>query len=646
MTRRAFIIGLAACVWVNLWPTYSSLIAHSSRADFAHLSEAFLVPFVCLLALNLRLERRGRGLTPSELLTICCMGMVAATMQGEWLSGYLLGVITAPTYFATTENRWEELLLQHIPAWSIVADRRATAGFYEGLPEGGGIPWGAWGAPLFWWGGFLGAVMLANFCLVVLLRKQWMENERLAFPIAAVVLELTGVAGSEGTLARLIRSGFFRGGFLTVLGVFCWNIATWFVKAIPALAVPMNTINSRVIRVGRGFPSFRFSIHPMTMAFGYFTKSDVLLSIGVFHLLAILQTGLMNRFGFGVGESDPWCSFDAAVGWQSFGGMAVFVGWGLYVARSHLRGVFRKAFTGRGEVDDSGELISYRAAVYLLIGCGAYAVLFLRLAGMGWGPLLTFWLATGVLYLGLARIIAESGLVYLRGPITAQAFAWQVFGIAGMGPASAAGLGLTYTFFCDAKTFGITALAHIPRLGVAMDTRRRRLLAPAVLLGGLVGAAAVVGYILHEGYHTVGSYNFGVVSFNGSSDGAVGIWRLTASRILQGTAGTDWYRVRALGAGAAFTGLLFYLRYRFPGFPVHPIGFTISASGVLSSSVSSILLVWLVKTLLLKFGGLDYYRRTAPLFLGMLMGYLAGVGLGVVVDVIWFNGDGHPLNDW
>ena len=96
MTRRAFLLGLAMAAWVNLWPAYSSLIAHSSRADYAQLSEAFLIPFFCLLGLNLLLGRRGPGLLPSELLAISCMGMVAALMLGEWLSGYFLGIITAP----------------------------------------------------------------------------------------------------------------------------------------------------------------------------------------------------------------------------------------------------------------------------------------------------------------------------------------------------------------------------------------------------------------------------------------------------------------------------------------------------------------------------------------------------------------------
>ena len=184
--------------------------------------------------------------------------------------------------------------------------------------------------------------------------------------------------------------------------------------------------------------------------------------------------------------------------------------------------------------------------MYLLLAGCAYLVVWLFRAGMDAGPLLAFWFATLVLYLGLARIIVESGLVYLRGPITAQAFTWHLFGISGMGAHSAVALGLTYTFFCDAKTWGITALAHIPRLGMAMRPERRRLLAPGVLLGALGGALSVIAFILYQGYYGVGSYNFGVVSFNGSGDGAVGIWRYTAARIQQGTAGTSWDRVRIL----------------------------------------------------------------------------------------------------
>ena len=642
MTRRSFLLGLALAVWANLWPTYSSLIVRSSRGDFAHLSVAFLLPFLFLLLVNLPFEARGRGLTSSELLTICCIGMVAACMHGEWLSGYFLGVLTAPAYFASPQNFWADRVLSYLPDWAYLSNHASAVGFYEGLPPNYPTPWEQWVPLLLIWSTFLGALLTANFCLVTLLRKQWMDNERLAFPIASVLLELTGVSGSQGTLNTLIRSRLFQIGFFFIFGIFLWNIGTWFIISLPPLQI-VTRIN---ILLGRGIPPLWFVFQPMTVAFGYFTKSDVLFSLWLFHLLAVLQVGVFNRLGLDFGASDQWCSINPAIGWQSFGGLIVFVAWGLWTARDHLKAIFRKAWTGKGGPDHSGELISYRTAFWLFVGCGIYMVLFLYSTGMGLASLMTFWFATAVLYLGLARIIVESGLIFLRGPITAQAFTWHVLGYSGLGSVGAAAMGLTFTILCDAKTFGITTLAHIPRLSQAMEPRKRRVLVPAVLIGSLLGATAVIGFILHEGYHVVGSYNFGAVSFNGSNDGAVGIWRITSNRIGAAALPTDWNRLRFLGIGAVFTGILYALRFRYPTFPVHPIGFAISSSGPMRSSFSSIFITWAIKTSILRVGGLETYRKGAPLFLGMLTGHLAGIALGLVVDIIWFPGNGHQLNRW
>lgn len=143
-----------------------------------------------------------------------------------------------------------------------------------------------------------------------------------------------------------------------------------------------------------------------------------------------------------------------------------------------------------------------------------------------------------------------------------------------MGPASAVVLTMTNAFACDAKTFAMTPMAHVPRLGMAMNSKSRKALAPGVMLGSLIGAITVIGYILYQGYYGMGSYNFGTVSFRGIGALNVGGFsRLAAGRIQAGTMDTSWDRIGFLGVGAVFTGLLFYLRYRFPGFPIHPIAF-------------------------------------------------------------------------
>tara|TARA_Y100000588_G_scaffold378509_3_gene459112 strand:- start:19412 stop:21349 length:1938 start_codon:yes stop_codon:yes gene_type:complete len=641
MTPRAILTGLAMAAWVNFWPTYSTLIVHSTRADYAHLSLALLIPFILLLLLNSRFSERRR-LVPSELLAICCMGMISAMMQGEGLTYYFLGTVTAPTYFADPENQWGELLLQNVAEWAIITDPEVSVGFYEGLRDTEAFPFRSWMGIAFWWGTFFAAILTVTLCMSIILRRQWSENERLAFPIASALLELTGVSGGQPSLMKHMKNRLFVTGFCVVFALISCNILSWFSEAMPALPILHGRLSNHVIQLGRGFPAFRPNLSVLTMSFGYFTESDVLLSIWFFHVLAVLQTGIYNRLGYKLSNADPYGSFSPSIGWQCFGGLITVVAWGLWNARSHLKAVFQKAVRGEGP-DDSGEVLSYRAAVVLLVGCTAYLFFWVHRAGLDWAPTFVFWFGTFVLYLGMSRIIIESGLIYLRGPLTAQAFTWHIFGVSGLGPIGATAIGLTNAFFCDGKTFGAPILAHIPRLGSAMDRESRRKLVPAVLVASAIGAATVISFILFEGYRVRGSYNFGARAFNGSTDSARGLWILTANRIQQSTFGTDWVRLGFLSFGSVFVAALYLIRRQFPGFPIHPIGFTFSANGFTYNSVFSCFLIWAIKGLILRLGGLQTYRRLIPLFLGLMVGYLAGVGMGVVVDFFFFFGHGHHL---
>ena len=121
-----------------------------------------------------------------------------------------------------------------------------------------------------------------------------------------------------------------------MLAIICWNILTWRFVARSQLPVLNAYEGLRQITIARGFPDFVITLSPLTLIFGYFTSLDVLFSIWFFHILALVQAGLFNRVGLDLGSSDPWCSFHPAIGWQSFGGMIVFVGWGLWIARHHL----------------------------------------------------------------------------------------------------------------------------------------------------------------------------------------------------------------------------------------------------------------------------------------------------------------------
>ena len=106
------------------------------------------------------------------------------------LVGYLVPNIPAPYYFATPSNRWQAKLWPHLAGWMSPLDRgggtSAIEKFYVGLKPGESIPWGPWVKPLLLWSVFLGALYLCMVSIVTLVRKQWVDCERLSFPIAQV----------------------------------------------------------------------------------------------------------------------------------------------------------------------------------------------------------------------------------------------------------------------------------------------------------------------------------------------------------------------------------------------------------------------------------------------------------------------------
>ena len=645
ITKRSLLIGLGMAMLMPLWPTYTSFVVNSTRADHSHLSMAMLIPFVGLLILNAFLERRGIGFSPTELLTVCCIGFVASTMQGEWLTVWFLQMLTMPAYYASPENRFDELLLPYMPSWTTITNRDAVRGFYEGQVPGAAFPWGEWFSVLFWWGALIASILAIHLCLSVLLRKQWMEYERLSFPVATALLELTGVSGTTGTLRTLVRNRLFQWGFGLTFAIIAWNVFTWFTVNLPMFPFLAGRYGRNVISVAPGFPSIVTTFVLLTFCLGYFTKLEVLFSLWFFHVVQICVVGLFNRFGLDLGPNDPWSSSHPAIGWMTFGGMAVFVGWGFWIARSHFRDIFRKAFLRDESVDDSEEIMSYRTAVWLLLACCGFVFLWLWRAGMGPETILAWSFAMLVLFVGMSRIVVESGLVYLRVPLTAPGFTWHAVGVGNMGPAGASILTLTMSLVADGKTFATTQMAHVPRLSMAMAKRSRKAVAPTVLIGCLLGAAVVIIFVIYQGYYGIGSANFGRTTFKGigSLNGA-GFSRLAVSRIQGDVLFTDWNRFLFMGIGGIFTGTLYFLRYRFPGFPIHPIGFTICGMVEMQDNSFSIFLMWGVKTIIMKLGGLERYRRYAPFFLGMIMGYIAGVFLGVFVDVFWFPGEGHEIH--
>jgi hypothetical protein len=95
--------------------------------------------------------------------------------------------------------------------------------------------------------------------------------------------------------------------------------------------------------------------------------------------------------------------------------------------------------------------------------------------------------------------------------------------------------------------------------------------------------------------------------------------------------------------GFVTCGLTAILRYTVTWWPFHPIGFVTATTYPAKRMPFSILIAWFAKFAILRIGGINLYRKTAPLFYGLMLGYFVGVGISFIVDLIWFPGQGHSL---
>ena len=628
-------VGLVLVVAVVLAMVYSEYVLNATSTNYSHFPIfTFLTFMVLVLAVAplVRAVRPGWEFSRSELFVILVMLMVAGMIPSNGLTGFLLVILASPYYFADAENRWGEFLHTHIPNWMVPKEMWAMKWFFEGLPEGQSIPWTVWLVPLFWWLTLLAAITFATLALMVILRRQWSVNERLVYPLVTVPVALTR-QGSDSPGPALLRNRLFWLGAAVSFSVLAWNMLSYLSPTIPQIP-----LKNRWFAVARGFPALEWRLNFLVVGFAYFANVDVLLSIWFFRVIYILQAGISDRLGLATGSrGDEW-SWAGLIGWQSFGALTAVVVWGLWVARNHLKNVLRKAFRGAPDVDDSEEIMGYRTAVWGLVLSVGLIVAWLLKAGMELKLIVGCLAGFFILYLGLARIVAESGLVYVQGPMSAQVFATSLFGSAGLSQAGMTALGFSYTTISQGKGLFAPGLGQIAKMGEFVRGNKRALLG-VVLTAFLAATIASLAFTLYFGY-TYGAYNFNTWHFR---HGGHWVFNDTVSK-MRNLFPTNWAAFSYMGLGAGVMAVLTLLRMRLPWWPLHPIGLAINGTYFIQKTFVAIFIAWLVKVTILRVGGAGLYRRSQPFFIGILVGYGAAVILSIVIDYLYFFGDGHYVH--
>ena len=621
VTVRGILIGCLLCAIISIGAPYGrQLIKGTSLALTSATPAAFFLFFLLLLTLYLALGwcRRSWALQRGELITIFFMMMVASAIPTKGVNGLLLPMITGTFYYATPENDWANQIHPLLPHWILVADPQTVKEFYEGASSRGGIPWAHWLPPLGAWLLLYGSLYLAVTSISVILRRQWVQHERLIYPLMQVPLAMM----AEDPQGRLLKP-FFRSwtmwiGFaipVVFMSFFALhNYFPWFPQIV--LSAPVDIFRQSI--------SLTFGINFLMLGFGYFINTNIAFSLWFFYLLHQMQEGLLLYYGLHSTQAELGWWTEPGMGHQMMGALIVLVVSGLWVGRLHFKRVLRKAWCKDAPVDDSDEIMSYRAAV-----CGAG----LGIAGMSiwlWRTGIPAWIvpvflfAGLVIFIGLARVISETGLPIFKANMIPAGFAVSNVGVPALGLKGMVATGYTMVWCGDLLVFMMAPLANGLRLSSELKSGQRRL-AWAVVL------AMVIALVLSAWFTIYLAYRYGSMNLLISEHYATEPSRFALEKIVNPT-GPSLGGYLWMTGGGLIMGLLLVARQQFLWWPFHPLGFLVSHGRVMDGIWSTIFLAWLLKMVVLKYGGVGLYRRTQPFFLGLALGHIAIGGIWLVID--------------
>ena len=625
-TVRSFVVGAALSFFISIAAPYSdSLIMGSWMAGTFSTGGALFLLFIFVGIVNtlLKLTKRGIEFESTELVTIYIMMIVASSIVAVGLTEHLLPAIVGVYYFATPENDWVNLIHPYIPDWISPRDPEYIKYFYEGLPEGETIPWGMWIRPLLYWSSFAIVLYFVMICIMVILRRQWVERERVIYPLIQTPMEMIR-DDKGGYLAPFFKSPVMWLGFAIPFVIDSVDALHGYYPFVPDIDLFAN------MSMFRNAINIHFDLRFHIIGFVYLIPRDIALAIWSFSLLSNVEHGIFNMIGFHSPQimslyAYTWASSPYLLH-QGMGAMIVFVMLGLWTGREHLKGVLRKAFKNDPNVDDSDEILSYRTAFFGMVLGLLFIGFWLWTTGMPLWIVPIFVFVAFVIFIGMTRVVSEGGMPDMRPPILGSDFVVSGLGTTVLGPKGLVALAYTHAWHGELRTFVMASCANGLKL-INVVVGNRRPLFWAMMLSIVVSLAGSMWMVLNMAYQE-GGINLYAWFFGGAPREPFDYITSRVAGALTPNIG-GWI---ATGIGASVMGLLIFIRYRFIWWPIHPIGYVISPVFLINQVWLSVFLAWFFKVVILKYGGAAVFRKTRPFFLGLILGQMVVAATWLTID--------------
>ncbi len=613
------ILIATALIPINIyWNVQMELVRYSGLPTTISLFFNVVFNLLILSLLNIGIKRfLDRTLFKrGELSIIYIVLSIASGIGGHSMMQILPPMLGHPFWFATEENDWKNLFWKHIPSWLSVNDKSVLKGYYEGGPLYNIQHLKVWIIPIATWSVFIFVVLLIMLCINIIIRRQWVENEKLSYPIIQLPLEMTSPNFFSNRMMWI--------GFIIVAVIDIVNGLHFLFPTIPQVFSKRYNItfpNPPFNAMGR----LPFAMYPFVIGLGFLIPLDLSFSCWLFFWFWKLQLLLGNVMGLRSLPGFPYINS------QAFGGYIGVTMIAIYTSRKHLLGICKRFFASEKSLDDSGKAMSYRTTILALLGGILFLIVFCHQAGISITVTFVFFILFFLISLGITRMRAELGApvhdIHYTGP--EQVMVWAV-GTQKLGAANLTGLSffwfLTRTHYSHVMPHQLEGF----KLSTSTGISQKQVTFAMVLAAG-IGILSAFWVLLHIPYQmgALTRIPFPTVSAFGREP-----WSRLESWLINPSP-TNYPETLFLGVGILFTFFLMFMRMKFFWFPLYPAAYAVTNSWGIHNIWFCLFLAWVVKLVILRFFGLKTHQRAIPFFLGLILGEFTVGCLWTIVGILF-----------
>ena len=632
----AFFMGVVGSLLIWTLGTYSQLVgAGSFCSDYLPVGAVALMLIIVL------------GLNP--LLSLVSVRFVLNRVQLALIFGILLVASLAPNQGLIrpflfplancTQNACEDAakaaLYEKMDAPAALFPDKLEFGrepfaanrLLNGLEPGEDIPWKSWGKPLIAWLGLLLPYWGMMIAIAMIALPQWRDRERVTFPLLEVQKAICSAPSTGRRLPGIFRDPLLLTGLgLSFFVIMLSHVGAKWPSSVPAIPLTWDMsayFTEGFVRHLPGWITGRYTLYFTLAGLGFFMQKRVSFSIWFVQLFVGFVIALVTVY------SPPFeqgCLMPMKLGVHF--GIALGV---LWLARSHLAHIGSTFI--KGVKTDAERRDRMAASMLLLSLAGMFAWFTWVGVHPGWslGIILVAFLF-GIVY---ARVVAETGMPVVSSTayyglklIAIVPVAWRT--------ASSmyfAGIMAVVVGYMN-RVCAATVVLHALGLDEKASPRRQQrlgMLFLGVLAASFIIAGAtylVVGYKVGETLSgdSIVSWWRGILPW--TAEGSLSAWG--SGKILDAKPQLSWFILY----GTLLTLLLQWLCAFSVKWPIHPLGFLLIATWTGNTVWFSVFVGWLLKTLVMKYGGGRGYTRARGLFLGLILGEVSAKAIWALLNAI------------